>query len=120
MEQRIFVLTSLLEDRNTLPGTAFANALPIGYIDVFDTKGNLVKFSRSKSMNNWRESLLEHGDETIKIAEESFDDDDRDQVEEHIREWTMEWDSPTYELHFSQVIHEFVKIDGKFIKVSHA
>lgn len=115
MEQRIFVLTSLLEDTNALPGTSFANALPIGYIDVFDTKE-----AAQKAMNNWRESLLEHGDETIKIAEESFDDDDRDQVEEHIREWTMEWDSPTYELHFSQVIHEFVKVDGKFIKVSHA
>ena len=107
MEQRIFVLTSLLEN---------ANALPIGYtFDVFDTKEDA-----QKAMNNWRENLLEHGDETIKIAEESFDDDDRDQVKEHIREWTMEWDSPTYELHFSQVIHEFVKVDGKFIKVSHA
>ena len=86
-----------------------------GNFDVFDTKE-----AAQKAMNNWRESLLEHGDETIKIAEESFDDDDRDQVEERIREWTMEWDSPTYELHFSQVIHEFVKVDGKYIKVSHA
>ena len=106
MEQRIFVLTGLLED---------ANALPIGYTDVFDTKE-----SAQKAMTNWRERLLERGDETIKIAEESFDDDDRDQVKEYICEWTMEWDSPTYELHFSQVIHEFVKVDGKFINVSHA
>ena len=106
MEQRIFVLSSLLED---------ANALPIGYTDVFDSKE-----SAKEAMVNWRERLLEHGDETIKIAEDSFDDDDRDQAKEYIREWTMEWDSPTYELHFSQKIQEFVKVDGKFIKVSHA
>ena len=105
MEQRIFVLTSLLED---------TNALPIVYTDVFDSKE-----SAKEAMTNWRERLLEHGDETIKIAEESFDDDDRDQATEYIREWTMEWDSPTYELHFSQEIQEFVKVDGKFIKVSH-
>lgn len=105
MEERIFVLSGLLED---------ANALPVSYTDVFDTAE-----SAKEAMVNWRERLLEHGDETIKIAEESFDDDDRDQATEYIREWTMEWDSPTYELHFSQEIQEFVKVDGKFIKVSH-
>ena len=106
MEQRIFVLSALLED---------ANALPIAYTNVFDTK----EFAQ-EAMTNWRERLLENGDTTIQNAEESFDDDDRKAVTEYIHEWSMEWDSPTYELHYSQVIHEFVKVDGKFVMVSHA
>ena len=106
MEQRIFVLSALLED---------ANALPVSYTDVFDSKE-----SAKEAMINWRENLLDRGDTTIKNAEESFDDDDRKEVTEHIHEWTMEWYSPTYELHFSQVIHEFVKVNGKFKQVSHA
>ena len=106
MEQRIFVLTALLED---------ANALPCAYTDVFDTKE-----SAQEALTNWRERLLEKGDTTIQNAEESFDDDDCKEVREYIREWTMDWDSPTYELHYSQVIHEFVKVNGKFVMVSHA
>lgn len=106
MEKRIFVLSGLLED---------ANGLPVSYTDVFDTEE-----AAKSAMNNWRERLLEKGDTTIKTAEESFDDDDRMAVKEYLREWTMEWDSPTYELHFSQVIHEFVKVDGSFKQVSHA
>ena len=106
MEQRVFILSAFLED---------ANALPVIYTDVFDNEE-----AAKEAMINWRERLLEHGDETIKIAEDSFDDDDRKQVEEFIHEWTTEWHSPTYELHFCQEIQEFVKVDGKFIKVSHA
>jgi ribosomal 50S subunit-associated protein YjgA (DUF615 family) len=106
MEERIFVLSALLED---------ANALPSAYTDVFDTKE-----AAKEAMANWRERLLEYGDTTIKNAEESFDDDDRHEVREYHREWTMEWDSPTYELHFSQVIHEFVKVNGRYKQVSHA
>lgn len=106
MEQRIFVLSALLEDANALPGA---------YTDVFDTEE-----AAKEAMANWRERLVEHGDITIKTAEESFDDDDRNEVEEDLSEWSMVWYSPTYELHFSQVIHEFVKVNGKFERVSHA
>ena len=107
MEKRIFVLSGLLED---------ANALPIAYTDVFDTKEEA-----KNAMDNWRDRLLEeYGDETIKNAEESFDDEDRKEAKEYLHEWTMEWDSPTYELHFSQIIHEFVKVNGKYEEVSHA
>lgn len=106
MEQRIFVLSGLLED---------ANALPSAFTDVFDNEKDA-----KEAMTNWRENLLEDGNTVIKNAEESFDDDDRKEAKEYIREWDMEWDSPTYELHFSQVIHEFVKVDGKFKQVSHA
>ena len=106
MEQRIFVLSGLLED---------SNALPSAFTDVFDNEKDA-----KEAMNNWRENLLEHGDTVIKNAEESFDDDDRKAVTEYIHEWSMDWDSPTYELHYSQVIHEFVKVNGKFVMVSHA
>lgn len=106
MNQRIFILTAFLED---------ANALPIAYNDVFDNEE-----AAKEAMVNWRERLLEHDDNTIKIAEDSFDDDDREQVEEFIHEWTTEWYSPTYELHFSQEIQEFVKVNGKYKMVSHA
>ena len=106
MEQRIFVLSGLLED---------SNALPSAFTDVFDNEKDA-----KEAMNNWRENLLEHGDTVIKNAEETFEDYDRKEVKEYIREWDMEWVSPTYELHFSQVIHEFVKVDGKFKQVSHA
>ena len=105
MKERIFVLSALLED---------ANALPIAYTNVFDTKE-----SAQEAMINWRERLLENGDTTIKEAEESFDEDDYKEVEEYVHEWTMSWYSPTYELHFSQEIKEFVKVDGKFKRVSH-
>ena len=106
-EERIFVLCGLLED---------ANGMPASYTDVFDSKKDAVN-----AMIDWRERLLEHGDSTIKNAEDSFNDDDRKEVKEYIREWTMEWHSPTYELHYSQVIHEFVKVNGKtFKQVSHA
>lgn len=105
MEQRIFVLSGLLED---------SNALPSAFTDVFDNEKDA-----KEAMTNWRENLLEDGNTVIKNAEESFDDDDRKEAKEYIREWDMEWDSPTYELHFSQVIHEFVKVDGKFKQVSH-
>lgn len=106
MEERIFVLSGLLED---------ANALPVSYTDVFDTAE-----SAKAAMNNWRERLVEKGDETIKTAEEAFDDEDREAAKEYLHEWTMEWYSPTYELHFSQVILEFVKVNGSYIPVSHA
>lgn len=106
MEERIFVLSGLLEDDN---------AFPTSFTDVFDTEE-----SAKAAMNNWRERLVEKGDETIKIAEASFDDDDRKAVTEYLREWTMEWYSPTYGLHFSQNILEFVKVNGSFIPVSHA
>ena len=106
MDQRIFVLTGLLED---------ANALPASFTNVFD---NLE--DAKEAMTNWRQNLLDNGDTTVQIAEEAFTDDDRNEVKEFIREWTMEWDSPTFELHYSQVIHEFVKVDGKFKRVSHA
>lgn len=102
---RIFVLTGLLED---------ANALPASFTNVFD---NLE--DAKEAMTNWRQNLLDNGDTTVQIAEEAFTDDDRNEVTEFIREWTMEWDSPTFELHYSQVIQEFVKVDGKFQRVSH-
>ena len=105
MDQRIFVLTGLLED---------ANALPASFTNVFD---NLE--DAKEAMTNWRQNLLDNGDTIVQIAEEAFTDDDRNEVTEFIREWTMEWDSPTFELHYSQVIHEFVKVDGKFQRVSH-
>lgn len=105
MDQRIFVLTGLLED---------ANALPASFTNVFD---NLE--DAKEAMTNWRQNLLDNGDTTVQIAEEAFTDDDRNEVTEFIREWTMEWDSPTFELHYSQVIHEFVKVNGKFQRVSH-
>ena len=106
MEQRICVLTGLLED---------ANALPASFTNVFD---NLE--DAKAAMTNWRQNLLDNGDTTVQIAEEAFTEDDRNEVTEFIRDWTMEWDSPTFELHYSQVIHEFVKVDGKFKRVSHA
>lgn len=106
MEQRIFVLYSLLED---------ANALPISYTDVFDSKEEA-----KEAMTNWHDRLLEHGDTTIKNIEDSFNNNEREEVTEYIREWTMEWHSPTYEIHFSQVIQEFVKVNGKYQRVSHA
>lgn len=105
MEQKIFVLSGLLED---------ANALPSSFTNVFDNIEDA-----KEAMTNWRQNLLDNGDTTIQIAEEAFTDDDRKEVTEYIREWTMEWDSPTFELHYSQVIHEFVKVDGKFKQVSH-
>lgn len=106
MEKRIFVLSALLED---------ANALPVAYTDVFDSEKDA-----KEAMKNWRERLVEeYGDTTIKEAEDSFDDDDYNEVEEYVHEWTMEWYSPTYELHFCQEIKEFVKVDGKFKRVSH-
>ena len=105
MEERIFVLSSLLED---------ANALPAAYTDVFDSEE-----AAKEAMKNWRERLVEeYGDTTIKEAEDSFDDD-YNEVEEYVHEWTMEWYSPTYELHFCQEIKEFVKVNGKFKSVSH-
>ena len=105
MEERIFVLSALLED---------ANALPAAYTDVFDSEKDA-----KEAMKNWRERLVEeYGDTTIKEAEDSFDDDDYNEVEEYVHEWTMEWYSP-YELHFCQEIKEFVKVNGKFKSVSH-
>ena len=106
MEKIIFVLSALLED---------ANALPVAYTDVFDSEE-----AAKEAMKNWRERLVEeYGDTTIKEAEDSFDDDDYNEVEEYVHEWTMEWYSPTYELHFCQEIKEFVKVNGKFKSVSH-
>lgn len=106
MEERIFVLSALLED---------ANALPAAYTDVFDNEKDV-----KEAMKNWRERLVEeYGDTTIKEAEDSFDEDDCKEVEEYVHEWTMEWYSPTYELHFCQEIKEFVKVNGKFKSVSH-
>ena len=106
MEERIFVLSALLED---------PNALPVAYTDVFDSEE-----AAKEAMKNWRERLVEeYEDTTIKEAEESFDKDDYKEVEEYVHEWTMSWYSPTYELHFSQEIKEFVKVDGKFKRVSH-
>ena len=102
-EERIFVLSGLLED---------ANGMPASYTDVFDNKKDAVN-----AMINWRERLLEHGDSTVKNAEDSFNNDDRKEVKEYT--WSKsdfyfvdkpcEKRNPGYPLDSISIVPEFNK-----------